>query len=133
MKNTTRTILILVALISGAGCSWAQQGELCQGDYYTEEQGAAKLAAVEARMKTVSDWKQHADSIRAQLRKGMELDILPARTPLNARSPLFDIWNSPIRRPRRCAGASSCTSACAIEVKARLRNPATNISATATG
>jgi hypothetical protein len=86
MKNTTRTrFLILAALICGATYSWAQQGDLCQGNYYTEEQGAAKLAAVEARMNTVSDWKQHADSIRTQLRKGMELDKFPARTPLNPR------------------------------------------------
>lgn len=85
MKNATKTLLISIALLSGALCASAQQGDLCQGDYYTEAQGAAKLAAVEARMKTLGDWKQHADSVRAQLKKGMELEVFPARTPLNPR------------------------------------------------
>lgn len=85
MKNTRTTWLILVAVISTTGCLWAQRGDLCQGAYYTEEEGAAKLAAVQARMRTVADWKQHADSIRAQMRKGMELEAFPARTPLHPR------------------------------------------------
>jgi hypothetical protein len=58
---------------------------LCQGHYYTEQQGADKLAALAGRLKTSEDWRMHADSIKAQLRRGMELETFPERTALNAR------------------------------------------------
>ena len=57
---------------------------MCQGHYYTEQQGADKLATLTKRLKTKEDWRAHADSIRAQLRRGMELETFPARTALNA-------------------------------------------------
>jgi hypothetical protein len=63
----------------------AQSSELCQGHYYTEQQGAAKLEALKERMKTKEDWRQHADSIRSHVKRGMELDVFPRRSPLNAR------------------------------------------------
>lgn len=78
MKN----IVLLSALLSTT-TTFAQ---LCQGAYYTEAQGAAKLAAVSASIHSLADWQQHADSIRAQLRKGMELEKFPARTPLHPKS-----------------------------------------------
>lgn len=83
--NSNKTVFIVLALLATSMASWAQQGDLCQGNYYTEEQGASKLAALSSRIKTLRDWQQHADSVRAQLRKGMELEVLPARTPLNPR------------------------------------------------
>ncbi|HEX8037635.1 MAG TPA: hypothetical protein VF490_00730, partial [Chryseosolibacter sp.] len=85
MMNRTSRCLIPVALLFASAFCQAQQSDLCQGDYYTEEQGAAKLEALAKRMNSVRDWQQHTDSLRAQLRKGMELEVLPARTPLNPR------------------------------------------------
>jgi hypothetical protein len=64
----------------------SQPTELCQGAYYTEEQGASKLAAVQRSVKTINDWNHHADSMRTQIKKGMGLEILPDRTPLNPKS-----------------------------------------------
>jgi dienelactone hydrolase len=65
---------------------YAQSTDLCQGAYYTEEQGASKLAAVQRSLRTITDWNNHADSIRAQIKKGMGLETFPDRTPLNPRS-----------------------------------------------
>jgi uncharacterized protein len=79
MKKSIFVILVVLMNTIAA----AQSGELCQGNYYTEKQGADKLRSLTHRIESVKDWEQHADSIRATLRKGMELDVFPARTPLN--------------------------------------------------
>ncbi|HEY9486738.1 MAG TPA: acetylxylan esterase, partial [Chryseosolibacter sp.] len=76
---------LLMALIFSIGSSFAQSSELCQGHYYTEQQGAERLAALKKRLDAKADWQQHADSIRSHMKKGMELDVFPARTPLNPR------------------------------------------------
>lgn len=63
----------------------SQSNNLCQGAYYTEAVGAEKLAQVYKRMTSLSNWQQHADSIKQNLRKGMDLESFPAKTPLNAK------------------------------------------------
>lgn len=83
MKHITRPLAALFMLLMSAAVAQAQSTDLCQGHYYTEQEGAAKLQALQKRLTTRRDWEQHADSIRAQLRKGMELEVYPARTPLN--------------------------------------------------
>lgn len=83
MKRIVTPPVALLILMISATISLAQSSELCQGHYYTEEEGAAKLLALKERLTTRNDWEQHADSIRAQLRKGMELEIYPERAPLN--------------------------------------------------
>src|ERR1044071_6019613 len=77
-------ILVTAALTSIVGS--AQNSLLCQGAYYTEPEGAAMLAKVSASIHSLDDWQQHADSIRRQLRAGMELEKFLARTPLNPKS-----------------------------------------------
>ena len=52
---------------------------------YTEKEGADRLGNLLKRLKSAKDWQNHADSIRSQLRKGMELEVFPSRTPLNPR------------------------------------------------
>jgi len=63
----------------------AQPGNLCQGEYYSEEEGAAKLASVLKTLNSLDAWENHADSIRKNLRRGMGLEFFPAKTPLNPR------------------------------------------------
>ena len=77
--------IIVVAIILLTPCGFAQSQELCQGHYYTEQEGAAKLSALKNRIATSGEWKMRADSIRTHVRRGMELDVFPARTPLNPR------------------------------------------------
>ena len=78
-----RTSLILTGIFY---CFMLTAQDLCPGAYYTEEQGASKLLAVQGSLHHLSDWKNHADSIRNQLKKGMGLEALPTRTPLHAKS-----------------------------------------------
>ena len=82
--NKKLKIAFLIALCASVP-AMSQQSQLSQGHYYTEPEGAEKLAEFLKRMKTAKAWDQHADSIRARLRRGMELEVLPARTPLNAK------------------------------------------------
>ncbi len=80
--------IIIPFLFASFFCSVAtnaQRSELCQGNYYTEQQGAEKLATLQARLVTVHDWQARADSLRLHIRRGMELDVLPERKPLNPR------------------------------------------------
>lgn len=79
----TKVLLISAVLSLVAGRAHSQSTELCQGHYYTEKQGAEKLAALQKRMTSASDWQQHADSIRTHVRKGMELAVYPVKTPLH--------------------------------------------------
>lgn len=81
-----RINILLLTIFSITGNAMAQSAELCQGHYYTEEQGAQKLAMLKERFATSEEWDRYADSIRARLRKGMELDVYPERTPLKPRS-----------------------------------------------
>lgn len=85
MSPFTKRLSVLITLTFINAFSFAQSSDLCQGHYYTEQQGAEKLQALKERLKTPGDWQQHADSLRAHVRKGMELEVFPARTALNPR------------------------------------------------
>src|SRR5258705_9876641 len=61
----------------------AQQSNLCVGAYYTEEEGARKLNEVLKSIHSLKDWQAHADSVRKQIRTGMQMERFPAKTPLN--------------------------------------------------
>ena len=80
-----KLFVLLFAMVLMTTCSLAQSEELCQGHYYTEKQGADKLAALGQRLKNKKDWDQRADSIRTRIRSGMELEVFPQRTALNPR------------------------------------------------
>ena len=55
----------------------------------------------------------------------------PTVTPLPARSPIIDVLKRPTTRPRSAGGARIWTMACAIEVNAMLKTPASIRSVTA--
>jgi len=61
----------------------AQQSNLCVGAYYSEEEGAGKLNQLSKSIHSLQDWQAHADSVRRQIRAGMEMEKFPAKTPLN--------------------------------------------------
>ncbi len=85
MNNTVKRSMFLLSLVLTSSLASAQSTELCQGEYYTEKQGADKLSNLLRRLTSLKDWENHADSIKAQIRKGMELEVFPSRTPLNPR------------------------------------------------
>lgn len=81
MKKLTSLLLVLVTCTVAV----AQSSDLCQGKYYSEEEGANKLMALQKRMTSLKNWQTHADSVRSRLKKGMEMETFPTKTPLNAR------------------------------------------------
>ena len=78
MKNFLLALALFPAL-----ALHAQTNMLCQGAYYTEAQGAEQLAKVSNYVKDLKAWTAHADSIRSQIRKGLDMEVFPARTPLH--------------------------------------------------
>jgi hypothetical protein len=82
--NIKRLKLVLSLLFSGS-LLHAQTSNLCQGAYYSEEEGKHQLEDVLLRVNSLSDWNDRAALIRNNLAKGMELESLPKRTPLNTK------------------------------------------------
>jgi hypothetical protein len=80
MKNR---YLIFSIFILSPGNANAQQSNLCQGHYYTEEEGANALSATKQKIQTKKDWEIYADMIREGILTGTELNPLPEKTPLN--------------------------------------------------
>ncbi len=78
MRRTSGILIIF--LFSACISSFAQ---LCQGAFYTEPQGAEHLTKVLTSIHSLKSWQQHADSIKRQMRIGMELEKFPKKTPLN--------------------------------------------------
>lgn len=82
MKKTLPTLACILLAITA---TLAQTSNLCQGAYYTEKQGAEKLARVQASLRSLKDWQEHGGSIRRQLRAGMEFDKLPSGITVSAK------------------------------------------------
>src|SRR6267378_386882 len=76
-------IFLLFIVLIGPMAS-AQLTEINQTEY-TEKEGSDRLSNLLKKLTSQKDWQGHADSIRTQLRKGMELEVFPSRTPLNPR------------------------------------------------
>jgi dienelactone hydrolase len=72
-----KSIATLILYTFMVGSAWAQTPELCQGKYFTEEQGKSFLESHPAT--TEAAWKERSVAIRNQIVKGMELENLPAR------------------------------------------------------
>ncbi|MHA4738492.1 alpha/beta hydrolase family protein [Dyadobacter sp. MSC1_007] len=68
---------IFLGIMGLASASFAQQPELCQGAYFTEEQGKAFLEKHTPASRL--EWEARATQIRKQIREGMDLQTLPAK------------------------------------------------------
>ncbi len=82
--NITKLNLLL-SLLFLSSLLQAQPNNLCQGAYYSEDEGKHQLEDVLLRINSLSDWKSRAELIRKNLATGMEMETLPKRTPLNPR------------------------------------------------
>lgn len=72
-----KKIFILFCLCFMVVSAINAQVELCQGAYFTEEQGKAFLDShIPA---SLTDWQQRAEQIRNHIRAGMELERLPPK------------------------------------------------------
>ncbi len=80
-----KKLKLVLALLFFSSLLHAQTSNLCQGAYYSEEEGKHQLEDVLLRVNSLADWKSRAELIRKNLATGMELETLPKRTPLNPR------------------------------------------------
>ncbi len=69
-------LILLSGFILNLSCL-AQKVELCQGAYFTEEQGADFLKSQE--MASLEEWKLKSAAIKHQLLAGMDLEKMPDR------------------------------------------------------
>lgn len=76
-------LLVVIHFVSLALSAQTPVSLLCQGAYYTEQQGAEHLQKVSRTLKSLKDWTAHADSIRAQIKVGLGMETLPTKNVLN--------------------------------------------------
>jgi len=81
-------IIIFGTLIVYTSCKNQQQtvdetSMLCQGDFYTEAEGKAKLDEYGKNYKTQQDWEKRTKQIREGILTGADLNPLPKKTDLN--------------------------------------------------
>ncbi|WP_170120665.1 alpha/beta hydrolase family protein [Dyadobacter jejuensis] len=72
-----RIILGVILFCGLNGGLLAQSGELCQGAYFTEKQGAEFLEA--ETYQDLATWEHKSQQIRDRILKGLELSTLPPR------------------------------------------------------
>lgn len=77
MNISCKIIVLLQFLLLAQAGVFGQDNMLCQGKYWTEDQGNIMLKQWSAEWKTKADWEKRADVIRQGLIKGMKLDQMP--------------------------------------------------------
>ncbi len=83
-KSTIRiSFIVLFNLCFGFIYGQIDQRMLCQGEYWTEEQGKEKLAEFATTYHDKNSWEIRAGKIRQNILRGAELDPMPEKTPLN--------------------------------------------------
>jgi dienelactone hydrolase len=80
IKNFSITIALLVVSTS----IYSQENNLCQGNYYEEEEAANILKATQQEITTKKEWEARTEIIRKGILNGAELNPMPEKTPLNA-------------------------------------------------
>jgi hypothetical protein len=81
MKKAISYIIIVLAFFTSI--AYGQDNNLCQGNYYEEEEAAKILKETQESIKTKEDWEARVKVIRAGILSGAELETFPERTPLN--------------------------------------------------
>jgi uncharacterized protein len=76
-------IFLILLMIFAIHVARADDSLLCMGDYWTEEEGAQKLASFAASYSNADEWQSRVSQIRQLILKGADLDPLPSRSPLN--------------------------------------------------
>ena len=67
----------IVTLMFVVSFTYGQNNNLCQGNYYTEEEGAKALEETKKRITTKQDWEKYTEIIRSGILKGTELETFP--------------------------------------------------------
>lgn len=74
--------LLALVFLQGRAVAQSEENGLCQGYYWTEEQGREKLSAFAQTYNDRSSWEQRAERIRKNLLAGSGLHPFPPKTPL---------------------------------------------------
>ncbi len=77
-------LLVFACLTGGMLYGQTDTSMLCQGNYWTEEQGRQHLAEFASTYHDRAGWEARARKIRMNILKGARLDPMPPKTPLNA-------------------------------------------------
>jgi dienelactone hydrolase len=83
LKMKRKLSHLIIPFLFVLSYSFGQDNNLCQGDYYTEEEGAGVLKQTEQRITSKQEWENYANVIREGILTGAELNPMPERTPLN--------------------------------------------------
>ena len=78
-----KRISILVICLCVFPVSSQDSDLLCQGHYWTEQEGKEQLEMFAQTYNNFEEWELRAATIRQTILKGAELDPLPQKTPLN--------------------------------------------------
>jgi hypothetical protein len=73
----------VISIYLFSSCTKSQKPLLRQGNFYTEEQGAAELKKMESMYSSREQWESRKQMLKENILKGMNLSPLPTRTPLN--------------------------------------------------
>jgi dienelactone hydrolase len=79
-----RNFSITIALLVVSTSIYSQENNLCQGNYYEEEEAANILKATQQEITTKKEWEARTEIIRKGILNGAELNPMPEKTPLNA-------------------------------------------------
>mgnify|MGYP006200403503 FL=1 len=71
---------ISIFLLFQLSRAFAQESMLCQGAYWTEDEGAIFMNQTASTWTSQADWEKRAEVIREGIIKGMKLEQMPART-----------------------------------------------------
>ncbi len=72
-KNYLLFLLLIISVVT----TNAQQNMLCQGAYWTEEEGFLKLQEFASEWNDKASWEERANVIKEEIIKGMKLDQMP--------------------------------------------------------
>ena len=78
------SFFVIIGLLIVFSCTNSQKPILRQGYFYTLDQGKAELEKMKSMYTTKEQWEKRKAMLRENILKGMNLNPLPTRTPLNA-------------------------------------------------
>ena len=77
-NNTARTVIALLFFCTTPQMpAQAQEGELCQGHHWTEDEANLMMKRFGEQWDDLQSWEQRAERIRKGITEGMKLDQMP--------------------------------------------------------
>ncbi len=71
-----KSVLIFLFVITSVIC-FAQKSDLCQGDFWTEDEAKIKMEEFRQNLTELKSWEKHSNQIRKGMIRGMQLNEMP--------------------------------------------------------